>query len=46
LERVRRLNDQITACSAQNIVRALLSVETIPTTRKTRPFVDLDKKLL
>jgi hypothetical protein len=24
----RRLNDQITACSAQNIVRALLSVET------------------
>jgi hypothetical protein len=40
----RRLNAQITAFYAQNIVHALLSVEASPTTRKTRPFLILDKK--
>jgi hypothetical protein len=43
LERVRRTNAQITTFYAQNIVHALLSVEASPTTRKTRPFVDLDQ---
>jgi hypothetical protein len=43
LERVRRTNAQITTFDAQNIVHALLSVEASPTTRKTRPFVDLDQ---
>jgi hypothetical protein len=41
---LRRLNDQITACSAQNIAPAVLSVEPSPTARKMRPFVDFDEK--
>jgi hypothetical protein len=40
---VRRLNVLITACIAQNIAPAVLSVETSPTAREMRPFVDLDK---
>jgi hypothetical protein len=42
---MRCLTAQITACYALNVVLALLSVDTIPTTRKKRPFVDLDKKM-
>jgi hypothetical protein len=39
-----RLNVQITAFDAQNIVHDLLSLETSPTIRKMRPFVDYVEK--
>jgi hypothetical protein len=39
MEIFRRLNAQITAFDAQNIVHDVLSVETRPTTRKMRTFV-------
>jgi hypothetical protein len=41
---VRRLDVQITACSAQNIAPAVLSVETSPTARTMRSFFDFDEK--
>jgi hypothetical protein len=44
LEIFRRLNDQITAFYAQNIVHAVLSDKTSPETRKLRSFVDFDEK--
>jgi hypothetical protein len=40
----RHLNPQITAFYAQNIVHAVWSFETSPTTRKTQSFVDFDEK--
>jgi hypothetical protein len=39
IEIFRRVNAQISAFYAQNIVRAVLSLETGPTTRKMRTFV-------
>jgi hypothetical protein len=44
LEIFRRLNAQITTSHAQNTGHAVSSVETSPTTRKTRSFVDFDEK--
>jgi hypothetical protein len=44
IEIFRRLNAQITAIYAQNIVHAVLSVETSPTTRETRSFFDCNEK--
>jgi hypothetical protein len=40
----RRLSDKISAFYAQNIVHAVLSVETSPKNRKTRSFVDFEQK--
>jgi hypothetical protein len=45
LELFRRLNDQITEFYTQNAVHAVPSVETIPTTRETRSYVDFVEKL-
>jgi hypothetical protein len=44
IEICRRLNDQITAFYAQNIVHAVLNFAIGTTTRKTRSFVDFDEK--
>jgi hypothetical protein len=44
IEIFRRLNTQITAFDARNIVHDVLSLETSPTTRKTPQFVDFDEK--
>jgi hypothetical protein len=44
MEIFRRLNAQITAFDAQNIVHDVLSVETRPTIRTMRPFVDFVEK--
>jgi hypothetical protein len=44
IEIFRRLNAQITAFDAQNIVHDLLSLETSPTIRKMRLFVDYVEK--
>jgi hypothetical protein len=44
IEIFRRLNAQITAFQAPNIVRAVLCVGASSATRKTRSFVDLDEK--
>jgi hypothetical protein len=43
IEIFRRLNTQITAFDARNIVHDVLSLETSPTTRKTPQFVDFDE---
>jgi hypothetical protein len=43
LEIFRRLNAQSTIRYAQKTVHAVLHVETSPTTRKTRSFVDFDE---
>jgi hypothetical protein len=40
----RSLNANIAAFYAQNIVHAVLSVETSPTTGKTRSYADFDEK--
>jgi hypothetical protein len=45
IEIFRRLNAQITAFYVENIVHAVLSFETSPTTRKTRSFVDFNEKV-
>jgi hypothetical protein len=45
LETFRRLNAHFTAFYAQNIVNAVVSVDTSPPTRKTRSFVDLTKNV-
>jgi hypothetical protein len=44
LEIFRRLNGQITASYAQNTVHAVSTVETSPTTRKTRLYVVFNEK--
>jgi hypothetical protein len=40
----RRIDTQVTAFDAQNIVHDVLSLETSPTTRKLPQFVDFDEK--
>jgi hypothetical protein len=44
LDIFQRLSAQITASYGQNLVHAVLSVETSATTRRTRSFVDFDEK--
>jgi hypothetical protein len=44
LQTFRRLNAQITVFYLQNLMHTVLIVETVPTTRQTRSFVDFDEK--
>jgi hypothetical protein len=44
VEIFRRLTAEVTVFYSQNIVRAVLSGETIPTTPQTRSFFDFDEQ--
>jgi hypothetical protein len=43
-EIIRRIDTQVTAFDAQNIVHDVLSLETRPTTRKIRAFIVIVEK--